>query len=108
MKLDTALYRLRTDPLTFLRTNLLSIAGAAQSNVRIYYFGFHDNFVRNATTNEGFKFAPDRVCVTSAAAAVDGKSTTTLSVHNVRMIPSADDRTSRTLSRTRSALVVRT
>jgi len=31
MRLDTALYRLRTDPLTFLRTNLLAIAGAPQS-----------------------------------------------------------------------------
>lgn len=91
MKLDTALYRLRNDPLGFLRTNLLSIAGASQSNARLYYFGFHDQFQRSATTNEGFKFAPDQVFVRSSVAGTDGKSTTAVSVHNVRMIPSNED-----------------
>jgi hypothetical protein len=91
MKLDTALYRLRTDPLGFLRSNLLSIAGASQSTARLYYFGFHDGFVRSAMTNEGFKFAPDRVFAASTTAGMDGKSTTAVSVHNVRMIPSTED-----------------
>lgn len=91
MKLDTALYRLRTDPLGFLRSNLLSIAGAGQSSARVYYFGFHNNFVRSAMTNEGFKFSPDRVFVSSDISGLDGKSTTAVSVHNVRMIPSSED-----------------
>jgi len=91
MKLDTALYRLRSDPLGFLRTNLLSIAGHSQSAARLYYFGFYDNFVRSATTNEGFKFAPDSFLAASSTAGVDGKSTTAVSVHNVRMIPSTED-----------------
>jgi hypothetical protein len=91
MKLDTALYRLKNDPLGFLRSNLLSIAGHSQSNSRIFYFGFYDTFARTATTNEGFKFAADAVMASSTTAGIDGKSVTAVSVHNVRMIPSAED-----------------
>lgn len=37
MKLDTALQMLRRDPMTFLRTNVLRIAGSATSGPCIYH-----------------------------------------------------------------------
>src|SRR4051794_39773786 len=91
MKLDTALYQLRTDPLRFLRSNLLSIAGHSQSAARLYFFGYYDNFAKTPTTNEGFKFAPEQFMAASSTGGIDGKSTTAVSVHSVRMIPSAED-----------------
>jgi hypothetical protein len=91
MKLDTALYQLRSDPLRFLSSNLLSIAGHSQSAARLYYFGYYDNFAKTPTTNEGFKFAPEQFMAASSSSGIDGKTTTAVSVHNVRMIPSGED-----------------
>jgi len=39
MKLDTALYQMRSQPLAFLRHNLLTIAGASQSGARAFGIG---------------------------------------------------------------------
>jgi hypothetical protein len=91
MKLDTALYQLKNDPVTFLRSNFLSISGHSQSAARLYYFGYYDNFTQALGTNEGFKFAPDNFLAASYTAGIDGKSITAVSAHNVRMIPSAED-----------------
>jgi hypothetical protein len=91
MKLDTALYQMRTAPEQFLRSNFLSIAGHSQSTALTYHFGYHDTFVRSPSTNEGFRFAPNRVFVASTTAGVDGKTSTTVPVHAVRMIPSTED-----------------
>jgi hypothetical protein len=90
MKLDTALYRLRTDPLTFLRTNLLAIAGGPQSTATRFYLGYHDTFMAGGTTNEGFKMSVDPIMVRSTVSGSDGKVTTSVNVHNVRMIPSTE------------------
>jgi hypothetical protein len=90
MRLDTALYRLRTDPLTFLRTNLLAIAGAPQSMATRYFIGYHDMFVGGGTTNEGFKLSNDPMMARSTISGSDGKTSTSVNVHNVRMIPGTE------------------
>ncbi len=91
MKLTTALQMLKSDPVNFLGHNLVSIAGHNQSGVRMYYFGYHDNFAANHNTNEGFKFGAQRAVVQSAKVGLDHMSTTALQVHNLRMIPNAED-----------------
>ncbi|MGV2334359.1 MAG UNVERIFIED_CONTAM: hypothetical protein LVR18_09665 [Planctomycetaceae bacterium] len=91
MKLDTALYQLKNFPVTFLRSNLLWIAGYHLSETRTYYFGYHDNFTQAQGTNEGFKFAPQNLFAASKTTGIDGKYSTALRVHNVRMIPKTED-----------------
>jgi hypothetical protein len=73
MKLDTALYQLKNFPVTFLRSNLLWIAGYHLSETRTYYFGYHDNFTQAQGTNEGFKFAPQNLFAASKTTGIDGK-----------------------------------
>lgn len=87
MKLSTALMQLRSMPVGFLRNNLLSIAGHAQSGVHLYRFGYYGNPA--AGVNEGFKFAPGFVA--PVAAGLDGMSVTTTQVHNVRMVPKSEN-----------------
>ncbi|HZN61541.1 MAG TPA: hypothetical protein VFC90_03960 [Planctomycetota bacterium] len=89
MKLDTALYQMRSQPLAFLRHNLLTIAGASQSGARAFYLGY-GNISLTPTTNEWFKFSHDRMVVASTTTGLDGKNTVDVQVHNVRMIPSGE------------------
>src|SRR5512146_3137576 len=57
MKLDTALYQLRSDPLRFLSSNLLSIAGHSQSSSRLYHSRHYDNIANTPTTTDAYKSA---------------------------------------------------
>ncbi len=85
MKLDTALYQLRTFPMTFLKDNLLSLAGASISGVRMNYFGRRDSA---PGVNEGFKIAMSSQMVSAIGSHTDTYKA--LSVHNVRMIPRSE------------------
>jgi hypothetical protein len=88
MKLDTALSLLRSQPLSFLRNNLVTIAGSSVSGVVPYYFGYNANCIG---ANEAFKFCPNGITLDRSKTGIDGKSSTALSVHNLRMNPSAED-----------------
>lgn len=90
MKLDTALQMLRRDPMTFLRTNVLRIAGSATSGPCIYHLGYLDQVMRSPTTNEGFNFEATQAMARSNSAGYDGKSTQAVPVHNLRMIPRSE------------------
>lgn len=80
MKASTALYQLKTFPETFLRNNLLIIAGVKTSGIiNNYYIESKDS--ANSSYNEAFKF-------TNFSSA---ENKDTVAVHNVRMIPISED-----------------
>lgn len=78
MKTSTALYQLKSFPETFLRSNLLIIAGVGRSGVVDYYIEPKDT--NNQRYNEAFKF-------TSFSG---DERREKLQVHNVRMIPKTE------------------
>jgi hypothetical protein len=87
MKIDTALYQLKTNPMSFLSNNLLSISGVGQSGPKVFYFCYYDNIAPGV--NEGFKMQsfPNN----SVKTGIDGKSYTAIRVQNVRMNPNTED-----------------
>lgn len=82
MKLDTALSMLRRDPMTFLRTNLVVMAGHGTTGVTYYYFGYQAGSIG---VNEAFKFSPTTASLDLSKAGIDGISSRLVHVHNVRM-----------------------
>lgn len=91
MKLDTALNLLKSSPVPFLRTNLLSISGSSPSQVRNYYFSHYQNVIRHTGMSEYFKFdtQPTHASPT-AITGIDGMLHKIVSVHNVRMNPNSE------------------
>jgi len=80
MKASTAVYQLKTFPETFLRNNLLIIAGVKTSGViNNYYIESKDS--ANSSYNEAFKFTNFS----------SSENKDTVAVHNVRMIPISED-----------------
>ena len=86
MKLDTALYQLKNHTLPFLATHPLVLSGASQSGVLTRYLNFHDAALGG---NEGFRL--DSFPMQSTYQPIDGVGHRAVQVHNVRMIPSAED-----------------
>lgn len=87
MKIDTALYQLKSNPVSFLGNNLLSISGVGQSGPKIFYFCYHDSLAPGV--NEGFRL--QSYPTNGPMTGIDGKRHTAMRVQNVRMNQNTED-----------------
>ena len=84
MKLDTALYQLRTQPNAFLQTSLLNLVGSPSGVKNAYFY----RFAESVGVNEAFSINPYMSFVAADdVGGLDGKVVTRVAVRSVRMIP---------------------
>lgn len=91
MMLRTALMMLRANPLQFLRNHLLTLAGHPQSGQRLMYFGYDSKGLGQYFEHEGFKICPTPVALDHTQMGLTHQTSMGLQVHNVRMIPRAEN-----------------